>query len=314
MRVASALLALLACQLASTTANADVVERVVATVNNDAIFLSDLRARAVPFLPQVAEARTETERMARLKELYDELLTFLIDEKLIRQIARESGIRVTDADVDNAIENLRLQNNLTEEQFQQALEQQGFSEAQYRSDLKRQLLRLKVMNQRVRARVNITEEEVRARYEEKARETGNEIRLDVSHIMIPVEDGSTATEVASVRQKADGIRDELTAENFEAKAVELGGGELGWIAPDDLPEELGQSLGLLKVGEISTPIRGKTGFHIFYVRDRKVGDDFPSFDEMKQELYREMLDSAMRRQEKVFLQEERRKATINRML
>ena len=296
------------------TAGADVIERVVATVNDDAIFLSDLRARAVPFLPQVAEARTETERMARLKELYDELLTFLIDERLIRQIARESGIRVTDADVDNAIENLRLQNNLTEEQFQEALAQQGFSEAQYRNDLKRQLLRLKVMNERVRARVNITEEEVRARYEEKARETGNEIRLDVSHIMIPVEEGSTATEVAAVRQQADTIRDELTPDSFESKAVDLGGGELGWISPDDLPAELGQSLGRMRAGEISTPIRGNTGFHIFFVRDRQVGNDFPSFDEMKQELYREMLDSAMRRQEKVFLKEVRRKATINRML
>ena len=304
----------LAVAFVSSNAGADVVERVVATVNNDAIFLSDLRTRAVPFLPAVAEARTETERMARLKELYEELLNFLIDEKLIRQIARESGIRVTDADVDNAIENLRLQNNLTEEQFNQALEQQGFTEAQYRNDLKRQLLRLKVMNQRVRARVNVTEEEVRARYEEKARETGNELSLDVSHIMIPVEEGSSATEVAAIRQQADGIRAELTADNFEEKAQELGGGEIGWVSPDDLPPELGQSLVRLKAGEISTPIRGNTGFHIFHVRDRQIGTDFPSFDEMKQELYREMLDSAMQRQEKVFLQEVRRNAVINRML
>ena len=105
MIVRLATLALLFAFAASST-RADVVERVVATVNNDAIFLSDLRARAVPFLPQVAEARTETERMARLKELYEELLTYLIDEKLIRQIAALSGIRVTEADVDVAIENV----------------------------------------------------------------------------------------------------------------------------------------------------------------------------------------------------------------
>ena len=103
--------------LAATSAGADVVERVVATVNNEAIFLSDLRTRAVPFLPQVAEASTETERMSRLKELYEELLTHLVDEQLIRQLANDSGIRVTDADLDSAIENLRLQNNMTDEQF-----------------------------------------------------------------------------------------------------------------------------------------------------------------------------------------------------
>jgi peptidyl-prolyl cis-trans isomerase SurA len=295
-------------------ASADVVERVVATVNNDAIFLSDLRSRAVPFLPQIAEAPTETERMARLKELYDELLTFLIDEKLIRQLARESGIRVTDADVDNAIENLRLQNNLTEEQFAQALEQQGFTETQYRTDLKRQLLRLKVMNQRVRSRVNITEEEVRARYEEKARATGNEIRLKVAHILLPVEEDSTATAVAAVRQEAADLRTELTPENFRVRADELGGGDLGWLSPGDLPSELEESLSRLQAGEISQPIRGSTGFHIFFVEDRQVGSNFPTFDEMKQGLYRDMLDSAMQKQEKVFLDEVRRKAVINRML
>ncbi|MBW1905285.1 MAG: hypothetical protein JRJ24_08265, partial [Deltaproteobacteria bacterium] len=73
------------------SASADVVERVVATVNNEAIFLSDLRKRAVPFLPQIAEASTETERMSLLKELYEDLLTFLVDEQLIRQLAGSSG-------------------------------------------------------------------------------------------------------------------------------------------------------------------------------------------------------------------------------
>jgi peptidyl-prolyl cis-trans isomerase SurA len=300
--------------LVASAAHADVVERVVATVNNEAIFLSDLRVRAVPFLPQVADARTETERMARLKELYEELLTFLIDEKLIQQIARQSGIRVTDADIDTAIENMRLQNNMTEEQFNQALEAQGFTQTQYRMEMRKQLLRLKVMNERVRSRVNVTEEEVRARYEERARSTGNDVRFQVSHFLVPVEEGASATDVAAVRQEAETIRAELTPENFDARAAELGGGELGWISPGDLPTELDQALGRLRAGEISTPIRASTGFHVFFVKDRQVGSDFPSYEDMKQELYREMLDAAMVRQEKIFLDEIRRKAVINRML
>lgn len=312
MRRLAALVLVLA--LVPNIAGADVVERVVGTVNNDAIFLSDLRARAAPFLPQVAEARTETERMARLKDLYEDLLTLLIDEKLIVQIASQSGIRVTDADVDLAVENLRMQNNLTEEQFKEALVAQGFSEKEYRRDLKKQLVRLKVMNERVRSRVNITEEEVRARYEERARESGSAIRYQVSHVLLPVEDNASATEVAAVRQEAEALRGTLTPENFKARTEALGGGDLGWISPEDLPKELEQSLATLRTGEISRPIRGNAGFHIFFVEDRQVGSDFPTYDEMKQELYREMLDLAMTRQEKIFLEEIRRKAVINRML
>jgi len=300
--------------LTANSASADVVERVVATVNNEAIFLSDLRKRAVPFLPQVAEASTETERMSRLKELYDELLNFLVDEQLIRQLASSSGIRVTDADVDNAIENLRLQNNMTEEEFKQALDGQGLTERQYRKDLKRQLTRLKVMNERVRSRVNVTEEEVRARYEQRAREGGSELRFQVSHVVVPVGEGASAIQVAAKRQEAETLRASLTPENFNARATHLNGGDLGWLSQGDLPEELERALLPLNAGEISEPVRGSSGFHIFFLQDRQVGAGFPSYEEMKQELYREMLDAAMIRQEKIFLDEMRRKAVINRML
>ena len=300
--------------LTANSASADVVERVVATVNNEAIFLSDLRKRAVPFLPQVAEASTETERMSRLKELYDELLNYLVDEQLIRQLASSSGIRVTDADVDNAIENLRLQNNMTEQEFQQALDGQGFPQGQYRKDLKRQLIRLKVMNERVRSRVNVTEEEVRARYEQRAREGGSELRFQVSHVVVPVGEGASAIQVAAKRQEAETLRASLTPENFNARATQLNGGDLGWLSQGDLPEELERALLPLNAGEISEPVRGSSGFHIFFLQDRQVGAGFPSYEEMKQELYREMLDAAMIRQEKIFLDEMRRKAVINRML
>jgi peptidyl-prolyl cis-trans isomerase SurA len=286
----------------------------VATVNNEAIFLSDLRKRAVPFLPQIAEASTETERMSLLKELYDDLLTFLVDEQLIRQLAGSSGIRVTDADVDSAVENLRLQNNMTEEEFQKALESQGLSQTQYRLDLKRQLMRLKVMNERVRSRVNVTEEEVRARYEQRARAQGSELRFQVSHVVVPVAQGASAIQVAAKRQEAETLRASLTPENFNARAPQLGGGDLGWLTQGDLPEELERALLPLSAGEISSPVRGSSGFHIFFLQDRQVGAGFPSYEEMKQELSREMMDAAMMRQEKIFLEEMRRKAVINRML
>jgi peptidyl-prolyl cis-trans isomerase SurA len=304
----------LSCLWLTDSARADIIERVVATVNDDAIFLSDLRKRAAPFLPQVADAPTETERMSRLKELYNELLDFLIDERLIRQIAASGGIRVTAADVDRALENLRLQNNMTEEQFKQALASQGMSEAQYRRDLKRQLLRLKVMNERVRSRVNITEEEVRARYEQRAREQGSDVRLRVSHMMFPVDDNASATQVAAVRGEAEEVRRALKPETFNELAKELGGGDLGWISHGDLPEELDRALSALEPGEISQPVRAGSGFHIFFLEDRQVGADFPSYEEMREELYREMLDAAMVRQERIYLDELRRKAVINRML
>jgi len=306
--------ALLLSFFASSVARADVIERVVATVNDKAIFLSDLRKRAVPFLPQVSEANTDAERASRLKELYDQLLNLLIEEELLRQLASEAGIVVTDADVESAMTNIRMQNNMTEEQFLEAVKNQGMSEAQYRADLKKQLARFKVINERVRARVNITEDQVRRRYEKRARGENEELRFKVSHLVVRLDPEASATETAAVRKEANVVRAALTPDNFEERAKELGGGDLGWIAEGDLPEDLGRVLLPLDLGDISDPVRGSGDFHIFYVQDRQVGSDFPSYDEMKDELFREMLDTAMRRQERVFIEELRRDAVVNRML
>ncbi|MEM8608230.1 MAG: SurA N-terminal domain-containing protein [Myxococcota bacterium] len=306
--------ALLFASLLAPVVRADIVERVVATVNDRAIFLSDLRKRAVPFLPQIAESATETERAARLKELYSELLNFLIEEELLKQVAAQDGTIVTEADVDQAIVNIRTGNGLTEEQFMEAVEAQGFTEQAYRRDLKKQLLRFKVINERVRSRVNITEEEVRRRYEQRARGEGQELRFKVAYLVIDLEPDANATDVARARKQANAIRATLTPDNFMVEAEALGGGDLGWIAEGDLPEDLGEALFALSPGEISAPIRGSRGFNIFFVEDRQVGSDFPTYDEMKDELFREMLDVQMRRQERVFIEELRRDAIINRML
>ncbi len=300
--------------LLASVASADVIERVVATVDDKAIFLSDLRKRAVPFLPQIADAKTDIERAARLKELYDQLLDFLIEEALLKQLASEAGIVVTNADVEAAMENIRAQNNMTEEQFFEAVKAQGMSEAQYRADLKKQLTRFKVINERVRSRVNITEDEVQRRYEQRARGEGSELRFKVSHLVVPLDADALATETAAVREEANIVRAALTPVNFAKRAEELGGGELGWVAEEDLPENLGRTLLPLGPGDISDPVQGSGGFHIFYVQDREVGSDFPSFDEMREELFREMLDAAMRRQERIFIEELRRDAVINRLL
>lgn len=314
MRAGLAATLLLAGLLEASAVHGDVVERVVAVVNDEAIFLSDLRKRAVPFLPRVADAPTETERLSRLKSLYTELLQVLIDEELLRQLASESQIVVTNDEVDRFIENIRMQNNLTEEEFWEAVASQGMRETQYRRDLKRQIMRFKVTNERVRSRVNITEEEVRRKYEQRAREKGDELRFRLSHIVVAIDDDSTATQVAAAREEADEIRSNLTPDNFAEAAAELGGGELGWVAQADLPEDLQSALIQTPAGDITQPIRSGSGFHIFLVQERQVGEDFPSYDEMKEELFREMLDAAMARQERIFLEELRRKAVINRML
>lgn len=300
----------------SVPAGAEIIERIVAVVNNDAVFLSQLRARSTPFLERVMAAPSQAERLARRNELYGEVLTQLIDEMLIEQAADELDIHITSADVERAIATVRRQNNLDEASFWQAVRQQGYTEAGYRADLQRQLLRMRLLNQRVRSRVNITEQDVRAVYDQTARRRNRTFRFRASHVFVPVAADAPAPEVATARQRIDAVRPTITDEATLETAIRANqGGSLGWLRQGDLPEVFESTLLALDENTPSEVVRGPNGFHIFFVHERERGEAVAeSYEDARERIYQELLDTAMTRQEELYLQELRRNADIDRRL
>ena len=295
----------------STSARADVIERVVAVVNDDAIFLSELRRRAAPFLEQVLSGASEAERKTRVDKLYEQFLRELVDEQLIEQTARKLNITVSSTEVDQAIDNVRQQNNLTAEKFWEAVKGQGFTEKQYRTDVRKQLLRLKVTNQRVRSRINVNDDTVREEYEDRVRKARRRQRFHAAHVFMPLQPTASATEVSEAMHTASELRAKLTVENFDKTMGERGGGDLGWLDQGDLPEPLENALLNLEPSQISPPVRGPSGVHIFILRERQSGGaQLPTFEEAKENIYRDLLDRAMARQQEIFLGELRRAAVI----
>ena len=292
-------------------ARAEVIERVVAVVNDDAIFLSELRRRAAPFLEQVLSGANETERRERIDKLYDQFLKELVDEQLIEQTARKLSITVSSSEVDQAIDNVRQQNSLTSEKFWEAVKSQGFTEKQYRADVRKQLLRLKVTNQRVRSRINVNDDTVREEYEDRVRKARRRQRFHAAHIFTPLQPSASATEISEAMRAANELRGKLTADNFDTFMAERGGGDLGWLDQGDLPEPLENALLNLESSQISPPVRGPSGVHIFILRERQSGgSQLPNFEEAKDNIYRDLLDRAMARQQELFLGELRRAAVI----
>jgi peptidyl-prolyl cis-trans isomerase SurA len=301
----------------ASPARAEPIERVVAVVNDEAVLLSDLRRRATPYLEHALRGTvSETEKKTRIKQLYEQLAQQLIDDELIEQSARKMMITVASLEVDQAIDNVRRQSGLEEPRFWEAVREQGFTDKQYREDVRKQLLRLKVINQRVRSRVNISEETVRETYEDRTRQARRSQRFNAAHIFFPLPDTASATAVSDVAKQADQLRQKLASvEAFDAAAKDHGGGELGWLDQGDLPNVLEEALLGQNVGEIGAPVRGPSGIHIFLVRERQAGKDaLPSFDEQKAEIQRELLDKAMQRQEELFLKGLRREAVITMRL
>ncbi|MET0285383.1 MAG: SurA N-terminal domain-containing protein [Polyangiales bacterium] len=291
----------------------EVIERVVAVVNGDPLLLSELRTRAAPFLARVMQA-PEMQRMSLMQQLYGDLLTQLVDERLLEQEARKLSISITSVDVERAIQNVQRQSGLKDAEFWEAVRGQGFQPENYKADVRRQLVRLKVINQKVRSRINITEDDVRRRYDDQLRVARKSAEFNVSHIFIAVE-GDSVSKLAQARTEAEALKAELTPDNFPDAMREHGGGDLGWVSQGDLPEVLATSLISLEPGEISEPVRGPGGLHIFLLKERKEGEaSIGSYEQVKQNIFSELLDKAMVRQEAAFLEELRKQSLISRRL
>src|SRR5205823_8851930 len=105
----------------------------------------------------VAQQNTEEKK----KALYKDVLDQLINEQLLSQQVAEAKISVSDEEVERAIKDIIKQNNINEDELRQAIEQRGLSMGQYREDLKRQLVRLKIVDLKVRSRVIVPDAEVK---------------------------------------------------------------------------------------------------------------------------------------------------------
>jgi parvulin-like peptidyl-prolyl isomerase len=299
-----------------------VVDRVVAVVNDAVILASELDVRLLPLLGDVEGIDDPEERRRRLDKLRSQMLDDMIDEELIVQASVEARIEVEAADVNSALEEIKKQNKLDDKQFAEALAAQGYTLASYKNDLRRQLTRLKAVNQLVRSRVNVTDEDVRARYDALVRrsESVNAVRL--SHILVEVPEKATDAQVAAAKERAAAAMTRVrNGEDFAAVAAETSdeaatkgsGGELGWFERGTLSPEWEAVVFAMEKGEVRGPISGPTGLHVFYVSEVK-RTEIKSFDDLKEQIRAELTRREMDKQTGLWIDELRKKAYIDNKL
>jgi peptidyl-prolyl cis-trans isomerase SurA len=142
------------------------VDSVVAVVNQDVVLKSDLDRRMAAFKSSLDAVKDAAERSRRRIELGKQVLGSLIDERLLAQEAARVGIGAPDPEVDRAVADVKQQNKLDDAGLTKALADQGLTMAQYREELRGQIIGVKVANAILRPRVQIGEPELRAAYEE----------------------------------------------------------------------------------------------------------------------------------------------------
>ena len=188
------------------------------------------------------------------------------------QRALMTGIRISDADIDQALVNLAQQNGMTMQQMRQVIEADGEDFAEFRRNIGEELMSERLRQRIVNSMDPITETEVEILLASEDLSGGE---YNVSHIMINLPDGSTPQQISAAQIKADDIHQRLVnGLDFASAAISysdsqeaLEGGLVGWRDLNSVPAFFADAVRDLKPGDFTQPIRSPAGFHIIKVND-----------------------------------------------
>jgi len=310
----------LAARGGGAPAQARVVEKIAAVVEGNVILASEVEEKATPMMVEVSHMTDSSKRAARAAALRREVLERLIDDELIANQAAELRLTVTPEQVDASISEIKRQNNIDDKQLQDALRGQGMSMASYRADLKKQLLRFRVINIAVGSKVNISEEDIRGYYNRHYRASGANVQVRASHIFLSIPEGADAGVVAEkealgrklVERAGTGGEDfaKLAREYSDDAATRAEGGDLGLFGKDMLPKAIEDLVFAMKPGEVRGPVRADRGFHVIKLIDRKTTEAKP-LAEVEDDIRMQLRQKEMDKQTKTYLTDLRKRSLVD---
>jgi peptidyl-prolyl cis-trans isomerase SurA len=303
---------------AAGRAHARVVEKIAAVVGSNVILASEVEEKATPLMAEVSRIGDPAKRSARASALRREVLDRLIDDELIAGQATELRLSVTPEQVDSSIAEIKRQNNIDDKQLRDALRAQGMSMTAYRADLKRQLLRFRVINIAVGSKVNISDEDVRAYYNRHYKAGGANVQVRASHIFLAIPEGADAGAVADKQALARKLAERAASEDFaglarqysDDAATRAEGGDLGYFGKDMLPKPIEELVFTMKPGEIRGPVRAERGFHVIKLVDRKTSDAKPLAD-VEDDIRMQLRQKEMEKQTKTYLTDLRKRTLVD---
>jgi peptidyl-prolyl cis-trans isomerase SurA len=297
-----------------------VVERVVAIVNDAIILASELDARMVPVRNEAAQIADPKERERRLAKQQTSVLDEMVNEELIVQAAEAAKVDVEATEVQAALDEIKQSNNLDDAALAQVLAAQGYNINNYKLELRRQLLRLRAQNQLVAPKVQVTEEDVRARYDQMQRRSEAVSAVSLSHMLFKLPEHPTEQQLVEAKEKAAKAMARVKAgEDFVKVAAEVTeddntkatGGALGWFQRGSMANpEWEPVVFAMEKGDVRGPISGPQGLHVFMVTEVKKSELKP-FNDMKEQLTRDLRRREMEKKTQEWLEELRKKAYID---
>lgn len=241
------------------------LDRIAAVVDEDVILQSELQRAIANIKAQYAGRENQ---LPPEDVLSRQVLERLVLVKLQVARAQGSGIRVSDQELNQAMNSIAQQNGSNLDALRQRLAHDGIDFNDFRASVRDEITVQRLRQSFAQSRISVSEGEVDAALKQQAT-VGNQYHL--AHILIALPDGANADQIATGQKKADGVKTLLDKGelDFNAAAVRysdspnaLEGGDLGWRSLDEIPQAFAQMMEKMKPGEVVGPIRGPSGFQL----------------------------------------------------
>jgi peptidyl-prolyl cis-trans isomerase SurA len=254
------------------------LDRVVALVDDGVVLQSELDRQIAMVSRQLVAQGT---RMPPREVLRQQILESLVVQQVQLQRAERLGIRISDEQLNAAMQRVAERNQINFSRLPEALAAEGIDYATFRQQLRREMTMDALRQRDVLPRIAVSEREIARWLEQQDANRGSQIDYDISQILVALPEDPTPAQLAEAEARAAQLHAELVeGRDFAEVAVAassgpqaLSGGRLGWRRGSQLPPQFAATIQSLSEGEFSAPVRSSSGFHIFRVNATRGGEE-----------------------------------------
>jgi len=305
------------CLFIANSLRAKVVDKTVATVDNEVILMSEYENRAKPVIEEYGGLLKGPDSEIKMKEIKEKILDQMIDEKVLIHEAKRKKIDVTRKEIQDGIEEIKKR-FATEEEYNQELAKQGLSEEKFKEQVKEQLMVIKLIDQEVKAKVvSPTDSDIGDFYKQHESEMVEPEQVRVRHILIKVDEKTDKT--AALKRIREILNEAKTgktsfaelAKKYSEDPSAVRGGDIGFFVKGQMVRKFEDAAFALNVGQISDVVETEYGYHIIQCIEKKAAEK-KSLEEIRDYLRNFIFQKRMEEYYENWLRRLRDKASITR--
>lgn len=290
--------------------SADVVDRIVAIVNDDIITLVELNKATAAYHEKINTGSfSDVQKKNMITEVNENALQALIDQSLTHQEARRYNIRISENEVNRAIDNILKSRSLTMEALRKALAQEGVEFEEYKENIEKQILQNRLINHAVKSKVVVLESDIEKYYEAHKDQYAGQQKYHLRNILMESE-----SQIKTAKSKLDGGQDfAQVAQAYSEAPNALDGGDLGLFDVQAFPEKIKDSILQLSADQYTDVILTPQGYQIFYVQDIAM-EQGKSYEDVHDEIHKKLYDEKIEKKFITWHESLKKKAHIKSML